>query len=97
MDRTSSLVVYLIGLVLILAAVWVIFTQTELADYIPASVAVAVVLLIVGIAVMASSDRFATRGRTTTIEERHVSGPPPGTPRAEYEQREVRYDDDWVR
>ncbi|HVL47486.1 MAG TPA: hypothetical protein VM889_02920 [Candidatus Thermoplasmatota archaeon] len=64
-NRTPSLVVYMIGLVIVLAGVWVLFTQTSLGAFIPPAVVVAVLLLIVGIAVMASSDRFISGDSST--------------------------------
>lgn len=63
MNRSLSLVVYFIGLLVVIAAIWVLFNETGLQQYIPITVAIAVLILILGIGVMASSDRFSSRRR----------------------------------
>lgn len=73
--RPVSLAVYFVGLIVVLAAFWVLFTQTGLEEFIPMTVAIALVLLIVGIAVMASSDRFSPSRRAavgTVVREDRV-------------------------
>lgn len=93
-----SLVLWFVGLVLILVAVWVLFTQTDLNRYVPLGVVLAILLLIVGIAVMATSDRFRAYGsalgarRTETYERVGTWGAAPAERR---EYREYRdYDRD---
>lgn len=95
---TLSLVLWFVGLVIILAAVWVLFTQTDLNRYVPLGVVVAILLLIIGIAVMATSDRFRSYGaahmgpggarRTETYERVGTYGASPPPP--PYERREYR-------
>lgn len=51
----SRMAVYLVGLVVVVAAVWVLLTQTQLGDVVPSGVALAIILLLVGIGVMASA------------------------------------------
>lgn len=47
--------IYVIGLVFIIGAVWVFLTQTEFGQALPGGVALAIILLLVGIGVMAST------------------------------------------
>lgn len=64
----AKLALYLIGLLVVVAAAWIFLTQTPVSDVISPGVALAVILLIVGIGVMVSAnaidDRF-TRRRVT--------------------------------
>lgn len=94
-NRSLRLIVYLIGLAVVLAGVFVLFTQTGLADWIPVGLVVAVILLILGIAVMAMSDRF---GADAVVVDRGYAVAPPVAPvvppRTSYvAEREVHYDD----
>lgn len=51
----TRLLVYLVGLVVVVLAAWLFLTQTPVADVLPAGVALAIVLLLVGIGIMASA------------------------------------------
>jgi thiol:disulfide interchange protein len=50
------LALYIVGLLLVVAAAWVFLTQTPFADDVPAGVAIAVILLLVGLGVMVSAN-----------------------------------------
>lgn len=60
-------ILYMVGLLIVVAAAWVFLTQTPVGDTIPASVALALILLLVGVGVMASAramdDTFYARRR----------------------------------
>jgi thiol:disulfide interchange protein len=77
----ARLAVYLVGLVLVVAAAWVFLTQTEVGESIPQSIALAVILLLVGIGVMASAKSINDRTETRrVVHEGGTVGPaPPGT------------------
>ena len=51
----TRLLVYLVGLILVVMAAWIFLTRTPLGASIPSSVALAIILLLVGIGVMASA------------------------------------------
>lgn len=44
--------IYLVGLLLVLAAVWVLFTMTGVSDFVPLAVLAVVMLALLGIGVM---------------------------------------------
>lgn len=68
-DRVGNIAFYLVGLALVLLAIWILFTQTGLEDYVPIGVVAGVLLLVVGLGVMASSDRFGLfRDRTVVVD-----------------------------
>lgn len=95
--RTTGLLVWAIGLALVLAAVWVLFTRTALSSFIPTAVVLAVILLIVGLAVMGMSRSAGWWGRDRAIVRETYTGPTAGpyAGRGEYVEREVRtYEDD---
>lgn len=51
----TRIAVYLVGLLLVVAAAWVFLTQTDLGRSVPTGFAIALILLLVGIGVMASA------------------------------------------
>ena len=51
----TRLLVYLVGLILVVTAAWIFLTQTPLGSAIPSGVALAIILLLVGVGVMASA------------------------------------------
>lgn len=77
----ARLAIYLIGLLAVVAAAWILLTQTPLGDSIPSGVAIALILLIVGIGVMASAksvnDTRTTR-RVVHDGPGYVAPPPAG-------------------
>ena len=97
MTNVSGLILWFVGLVIILAGVWVLFTQTDLNRYVPLGVVVALLLLIIGIAVMATSDRFSLGGPRYDRVERVERTDSPyhriGTRGAEVHERREVYDD----
>lgn len=52
----TKLAIYIIGLLLVVMAAWVFLTQTPFADEIPGGVALAVILLLVGLGIMISAN-----------------------------------------
>ena len=52
----TRLAIYIIGLLLVVAAAWVFLTQTPFSDDIPAGVALAIILFLVGLGVMVSAN-----------------------------------------
>lgn len=69
----ARLAIYLIGLVVVVAAAWIFLTQTEWGQQVPGGLALALILLIVGIGVMASASQFNDRRETRRIV--HDAGP----------------------
>jgi len=73
----ARLSIYIVGLLLVVAAAWIFLTQTPIADDIPAGVALAIILLLVGLGVMVSAsamnDTFYSRRRVS-----HDTGPAAG-------------------
>ena len=85
---TTRLTIYLVGLVVIVAAAWVFLTQTTLGRAIPAGIALTLILLLVGVGVMASARNINESRRTRRVtqdfagtpgyaEPRYVVPPPP--------------------
>lgn len=72
----ARLAVYLTGLALVVAAAWIFLTQTELGSSLPAGIALAVLLLLVGIGVMASAKSINDRRETRRVV--HEGAPAPG-------------------
>jgi multisubunit Na+/H+ antiporter MnhC subunit len=72
------LAVYLVGLVLVLAAVWLLLTQTAIAAFIPMTLIVVAMLLILGFGVMrgAEAPPPAVMGGPGVVEERVVEERP---------------------
>ncbi|MFA5861459.1 MAG: hypothetical protein WDA16_07160 [Candidatus Thermoplasmatota archaeon] len=63
----TRLTLYLVGLVVIVAAVWVALTMTPLGRQVPSSVALVLILLVVGIGVMASARNINESRRTSHV------------------------------
>lgn len=65
----ARLSIYIVGLLLVVAAAWIFLTQTPIADEIPTGVAMAIILLLVGLGVMVSAsamnDTFVSRRRVS--------------------------------
>lgn len=63
----TRFILYMVGLLIVVAAAWIFLTQTPLGDNIPAGVALALILLLVGLGVMAGAramdDTFYSRRR----------------------------------
>ena len=88
---TSRLAVYLVGLVVVVAAVWVFLTQTPVGQAIPSGVALALILLLVGIGIMASARSLNDRRSVHRVVH---DGPTVGAPPARvYDTRYTRYED----
>lgn len=86
----ARLAVYLVGVLLVVAAAWVFLTQTELGESIPASIALAVILLLVGIGVMASAKSINDRTETRRVVHEGTVAPgyvPPTSGTNVYEER----------
>jgi thiol:disulfide interchange protein len=94
---TARLAIYLVGLVVVVAAVWVFLTQTAVGRSVPAGMALAIILLLVGIGVMASARSINDRRVTSRVTHDAPLGPRYAPP-AEYEAsgetvvEERRYD-----
>jgi thiol:disulfide interchange protein len=92
---TARLAVYLVGLILVVAAVWVFLTQTAPGRQVPPGLALAIILLLVGIGVMASARSVNDQRSVRRVV--HEGGPyyagPPATP---YVEREVVRDGAYV-
>lgn len=74
MASYTRLAIYMVGLVVITVAAWVFLTQTEIGRSIPSGVALALILLLVGVGIMAS----ATEIRDSRSLRRVVHDAPPG-------------------
>lgn len=55
------LALYLVGLIIVVGAAWVFLTQTEVGQELPGGLALALILLLVGIGVMASAKSIDDR------------------------------------
>lgn len=78
----TRFLLYMVGLLIVVAAAWIFLTQTPLGDNVPAGVALALILLLVGIGVMAGAramdDTFYSRRRRVTHDAGYVA--PPAAP-----------------
>src|ERR1051325_2904093 len=72
---TARLAIYLVGLVVVVAAVWVFLTQTSVGRSIPSGVALALILLLVGIGVMAGARSLNDRRVTSRVMHDAPPGP----------------------
>jgi hypothetical protein len=61
----TRLFVWFLGLLLVLAAVYVLWELTELRELVPQGVVIAAILLILGLAVMGIASQFDGRERAT--------------------------------
>lgn len=66
--RPEGVAVVAIGAVLVVAAFWVLFATTELAEIVSPVVVLAVALLVLGVVVMAASGRVGA----TAVRHEHV-------------------------
>lgn len=87
----ARLAVYLIGLLAVVAAAWILLTQTPLGESIPSGIAIAIILLIVGIGVMASAKSVNDSRTTRRVVHEGAYGPavapPPAAPGRVYDTR----------
>ena len=92
---TARLAVYLVGLVVVTVAVWVFLTQTPIGQAIPSGVALALILLLVGIGIMASARSLNDRRSLHRVvhDGPTVAAPPPARV---YDTRYTRYEDSVV-
>lgn len=67
--------VYLIGLVLVVTAAWIFLTQTDVGRTVPTGVALALILLLVGIGVMASAKSINDSRYTRRVVHDSVNAP----------------------
>lgn len=67
----ARFLVYVLGLVLVGAALWMLFFETGLSRWIPFGILAFVVLLVLGLGIMGSSDRLDD-GETTVVERRRL-------------------------
>lgn len=96
----TRLAVYLVGLLVVVVAAWIFLTQTPVGTQIPSSLALVLILLLVGIGVMAAANSINDT-RTTRRVVREGTGyvaPPVAPPRPAYERRvyDTRYAPDYV-
>lgn len=90
----ARIAIYLVGLALIVVAAWVFLTQTDVGRAVPAGLALAIILLIVGIGVMASARSINDSRTMHRIVHEGATGPAvyPGTyagPVGPYDRRVV--------
>lgn len=78
---TARLAIYLVGLVVIVAGIWVLLIRTPLGRTVPAGVALALILLVVGIGVMASARSINESRTTRRVSHDHAGAPGYGEPR----------------
>lgn len=64
---TTRLAIFLVGLVVVAVAAWVFFTQSELGNRVPFGIAIALILLLVGVGVMASARSINERTSTQRV------------------------------
>lgn len=76
---TTRLAIYLVGLAVVVVAAWILLTQTPLGGIIPGGVAVALILLLVGIGVMASAKSINDSRVSRRVVHNNVGGPVAGT------------------
>lgn len=87
----SRLAVYLVGLVVVVAAVWVFLTQTPAGRAVPSGVALALILLLVGIGIMASARSLNDRRSVSRVVH---DGPAIAPPTARvYDTRTTAYNE----
>src|SRR5438552_18315293 len=72
---TARLAIYLVGLVVVVAAVWVFLTQTSVGRQVPAGLALAIILLLVGVGVMASARSINESRSTRRVVHDYGTGP----------------------
>lgn len=63
----ARLALYITGLLIVVGAAWIFLTQTEVGQQLPGGLALALILLIVGIGVMASARSIDDRRATRTV------------------------------
>ena len=90
---TARLAVYLVGLVVVTVAVWVFLTQTPIGRAIPSGVALALILLLVGIGIMASARTLNDRRSLHRVVH---DGPTVAPSARVYDTRYTRYEDSVV-
>jgi hypothetical protein len=96
----TRLAVYLIGLLLVVAAAWVFLTQTPVGRQVPASLALVLILLLVGIGVMAAANSINESRVTRRVVRDTAPGyaAPPYAPPGYVDRRvyDTRYAPDYV-
>lgn len=70
----TRIAIYLMGLTLVVVAAWVFLTQTDVGRQVPAGLALALILLLVGIGVMASARSINDSRRTHRVVHESVGG-----------------------
>ncbi|HVL88484.1 MAG TPA: hypothetical protein VM681_10855 [Candidatus Thermoplasmatota archaeon] len=65
----ARLVVYLVGLGLVILAAWMLFFMTGLERWIPYTIAIVALVLIIGVAIMSAAGRIPPDD-TRVVEER---------------------------
>jgi hypothetical protein len=78
----AKLAVYLLGLIVVVAAVWIFFTQTPWGQTVPASIALVLILLLLGLGIMASARSINDRRSVSRVVREGRAGPavaPPAT------------------
>ncbi|GEM_PF-6987637 len=88
----TRLALYLLGLLIVVVAAWVFLTQTPFGRTIPASLALVLILLLVGIGVMAAANGINDTRVTRRVMRQGTAPYPP--PPATYERRvyDTRYE-----
>lgn len=75
----TRLLLYIVGLLIVVAAAWIFLTQTPVGDAVPAGVALALILLLVGVGVMAGARAMGdtTYSRRRVVHDADPVAPPP--------------------
>jgi hypothetical protein len=68
MGHAMRLIVWIVGLALVIAAAWVLWTMTAVSELVPWGVFVAVVLVILGVGIMGAANQI--RGERERVVER---------------------------
>lgn len=72
---TTRLAIFLVGLVVVAVAAWTFFTQSELGRQVPFGIAIALILLLVGVGVMASARSINERSSTQRVIHEGAAAP----------------------
>ena len=80
----SRLAIYLVGLVVVVLATWIFLTQTPVGQAIPFGVALALILLLVGIGIMASASSINDARYSRRVVRDNMGGGPGLTERRVY-------------
>lgn len=74
----TKIAIYLVGLTLVVVAAWVFLTQTDVGRTVPTGLALALILLLVGIGVMASARGINDSRSVHRVVHEGTAGPTVG-------------------